>query len=100
MVLGKCLFTLDVLMAGHVLKLLFLMAANHVDLTGLKHAPCKNLRWSLMQWRTFIIALICGGVLKEGSNVHRPLGERLPRRTSWPWYWMIAASLVNCAVHP
>ena len=77
MVLGKCLLTLDVLMAGHVLKLLFLMAANQVDLTGLKHAACKNFKWSLMRWRILVIALAWGCVLKDGSNVHRPLGERL-----------------------
>ena len=44
MVFGKCLFTLAVLTAGQVIKLLFLIAANHVDLTGLKHAACKNFK--------------------------------------------------------
>ena len=55
--IGKCLATLEVLTAGQELKLLWLIASIHVDLTGLKHAACKKRRWSLMRWR-MVVALL------------------------------------------
>ena len=37
-----CLAMLDLVMAGHVTKLLFLMAVSHVEATGEKQAACKK----------------------------------------------------------
>ena len=39
---GMCLVMLDLVMAGQVMKLLFLLALSQVEATGEKQAACKK----------------------------------------------------------
>jgi len=97
---GKCLVTFDVLTAGHVLKLLWLIASIHVDFTGLKHEACRKRKWSLMRCRTVDVLLAWLVCLKVWASVHRPLAVRLPRKTCFPLYVMMASLLSKVAVQP
>ena len=99
-VLEKCLLTLEVFTAGQVMKLFCLIAANHVDFTGLKHAAWRNFIWSLIQCFIFVRLFACGMFLKFGRMVQSPLGVQLPCKTCLPLYLMMVACRSKCAVQP
>ena len=63
---GKFFFTNSSERPGHVRKLFFFIAFNHVDFTGKKHTTCKCATNSLCVWFFFDITLTfwnCGRVL-------------------------------------
>ena len=80
-----CLAMLDLVMAGHVTKLLFLMALSHVVATGEKQAACKKPSLSLMRWLMRSMLWAVGLFLKEGRQVHNPFGWQVAVKTGWLW---------------
>ena len=97
---GMCLAKFDRLIAGHVVKWFCEMACNQVDGTGEKQAACKNFIWSLILWGTVWTELADGVYLKDGTQVQRPFGVRVPVSTVWLLYLIMAWFLSNVAIHP